>query len=168
MTEVTLLLVERLKAKSSKKVRFLMTLSLSIDDVAYVENLGFNLLSISQLCRKKYNILFSENERKILKDGITIAKGVLKNNVCVMKIDKTSRNKLCLTTLDYSSTLWHRRLGHANMRLIQSLSSKELVRNLPKLKYDQHFCDACKIGKQVHSSHKAKNMVSTTRCLELV
>ncbi|GJY23713.1 retrovirus-related pol polyprotein from transposon TNT 1-94 [Tanacetum coccineum] len=58
--------------------------------------------------------------------------------------------------------------GHANMRLIQSLASKELVRNLPKLKFDQHFCDACKIGKQAHASYKAKNIVSTTRCLELL
>ena len=142
--------------------------SLSIDDVAHVDNLGFNLLSISQLCRNKYNVLFSENGSKILKDGITIAKGVLKNNVYVMKLDSTSRDKLCLTSLDESSTLWHRRLGHANMRLIQNLSSKDLVRNLPKLKYDQHFCDACKVGKQVHSSHKAKNLVSTSRCLELL
>ncbi|GJX08047.1 retrovirus-related pol polyprotein from transposon TNT 1-94 [Tanacetum coccineum] len=55
-----------------------------------------------------------------------------------------------------------------NMCLIQSLASKELVRNLPKLKFDQHFCDACKMGKQVHASHKAKNVVSTTRCLELL
>ncbi|GJU91572.1 retrovirus-related pol polyprotein from transposon TNT 1-94 [Tanacetum coccineum] len=54
------------------------------------------------------------------------------------------------------------------MCLIQSLASKELVRNLPKLKFDQHFCDACKIGKQAHASHKAKNIVSTTRCLELL
>ncbi|GJX68349.1 retrovirus-related pol polyprotein from transposon TNT 1-94 [Tanacetum coccineum] len=57
--------------------------------------------------------------------------------------------------------------GHANMCLIQSLASKELVRNLPKLKFDQHFCDACKIGKQAHASHKAKYIVSMTRCLEL-
>ncbi|GJV75002.1 retrovirus-related pol polyprotein from transposon TNT 1-94 [Tanacetum coccineum] len=54
------------------------------------------------------------------------------------------------------------------MRLIQSLASKELVRNLPKLKFDQHFCDACKMGKQAHASHKVKNIVSTTRCLELL
>ncbi|GKE24705.1 retrovirus-related pol polyprotein from transposon TNT 1-94 [Tanacetum coccineum] len=54
------------------------------------------------------------------------------------------------------------------MRLIQSLASNELVRNLPKLKFDQHLCDACKIGKQAHASHKAKNIVSTTRCLELL
>ncbi|GJV86311.1 retrovirus-related pol polyprotein from transposon TNT 1-94 [Tanacetum coccineum] len=42
------------------------------------------------------------------------------------------------------------------------------VRNLPKLKFDQHFCDAWKIGKQAHASHKAKNIVSTTRSLELL
>nr|GEW81479.1 alpha/beta hydrolases superfamily protein [Tanacetum cinerariifolium] len=42
------------------------------------------------------------------------------------------------------------------------------VRNLPKLKFDQHFCDACKMGKQAHASHKAKNIVSTTRYLELL
>ncbi|GKB89638.1 retrovirus-related pol polyprotein from transposon TNT 1-94 [Tanacetum coccineum] len=65
-----------------------------------------------------------------------------------------------------NSTLWHRRLGHANMHLIQSLASKELVRNLPKLRYDQHFCDACKIGKQARASYKFKNIVSTNRCLE--
>nr|GEX58770.1 uncharacterized mitochondrial protein AtMg00810-like [Tanacetum cinerariifolium] len=70
--------------------------------------------------------------------------------------------------IDENSTLWHRRLGYANMHLIQSLASKELVINLPKLKFDQHFCDACKIGKQAHASHKAKNIVSTTRFLELL
>ncbi|GJT21676.1 retrovirus-related pol polyprotein from transposon TNT 1-94 [Tanacetum coccineum] len=54
------------------------------------------------------------------------------------------------------------------MRHIQSLTSKDLVRNLPKLKFDKHFCDACKIGKQAYASHKANNVVSTTRCLELL
>ncbi|GKB82128.1 retrovirus-related pol polyprotein from transposon TNT 1-94 [Tanacetum coccineum] len=48
------------------------------------------------------------------------------------------------------------------------VASKELVRNLPKLKFDQHFCDAFKNGKQAHASHKAKNIVSTTRRLELL
>nr|GEX23863.1 retrovirus-related Pol polyprotein from transposon TNT 1-94 [Tanacetum cinerariifolium] len=54
------------------------------------------------------------------------------------------------------------------MNVCMSLPSKELVRNLPKLKFDQHFYDACKIGKQAHASHKAKNIVLTTRCLELL
>ncbi|GKD84335.1 hypothetical protein Tco_1355489, partial [Tanacetum coccineum] len=45
---------------------------------------------------------------------------------------------------------------------------KVIVSNLPKLKFDQHFCDACKMGKQAHASHKAKNIVTMTRCLELL
>ncbi|GKB20654.1 retrovirus-related pol polyprotein from transposon TNT 1-94 [Tanacetum coccineum] len=47
-------------------------------------------------------------------------------------------------------------------------TEEELVRNLPKLKYDKQFSDACKIGKQAHASHKDINMVSTKRCLELL
>nr|GEV30093.1 fasciclin-like arabinogalactan protein 2 [Tanacetum cinerariifolium] len=95
-------------------------------------------------------------------------KGIRKKGLYVMKLENKPRDQICLTTIDENSTLWHKRLGHANMCLIQSLASKELVRNLSKLKFDQHFCDACKIGKQAHASHKAKNIVSMTRCLTLL
>ncbi|GJV09382.1 retrovirus-related pol polyprotein from transposon TNT 1-94 [Tanacetum coccineum] len=97
-----------------------------------------------QMCDNKCRVTFFEHDSEITKDGKAIA------------------------TIDENSTLWHRRLDQANMYLIQSLASKELVRNLPKLKFDQYFCDAWKIGKQAHTSHKAKNIVSTTRCLELL
>ncbi|GJW27399.1 retrovirus-related pol polyprotein from transposon TNT 1-94 [Tanacetum coccineum] len=97
-----------------------------------------------------------------------ICRGIRKKGLYVMKLGNKSKDKICLAMIDGNSTLWHRRLGHANMHLIQLLASKELVRNLPKLKFDQHFCDACKIGKQAHVSHKAKNIVSTTRCLKLL
>ncbi|GJS34073.1 retrovirus-related pol polyprotein from transposon TNT 1-94 [Tanacetum coccineum] len=142
--------------------------SLTINDVSHVENLSFNLLSIGQICDKKCNVLFSETGSKIIKNGITLGKGIRKNGLYIMKMGNSPKDALCLTSIDDTSTLWHRRLGHANMRLIQSLSSKELVRNLPKLKFEKHFCDACNVGKQVHESHKAKNMVSTSKCLELL
>nr|GEU54900.1 retrovirus-related Pol polyprotein from transposon TNT 1-94 [Tanacetum cinerariifolium] len=101
-------------------------------------------------------------------DGKVIGRGIRKKSLYVMKLRNKPKDKICLATIDENYTLWHRRLGHTTMRLIQSLASKELVRNLPKLKFDQHFCDACKIGKQAHASHKAKNIVSMTRCLELL
>ncbi|GKC40995.1 retrovirus-related pol polyprotein from transposon TNT 1-94, partial [Tanacetum coccineum] len=112
------------------------------------------------------NIIGKDSE--ITKDGKVIGRGIRKKGLYVMKLGNEPKDKICLATIDENSTLWHRRLGHTNMHLIQSLASKELVRNLPKLKFDQHFCDACKIGKQAHASHKAKNIVSTTRCLELL
>ncbi|GJU07117.1 retrovirus-related pol polyprotein from transposon TNT 1-94 [Tanacetum coccineum] len=111
------------------------------------------------------NVLFGSNTKsKIIGKG----KGIRKNGLYIMKMGNSPKDALCLTSIDDTSTLWHQRLGHANMRLIQSLSSKELVRNLPKLNFEKHFCNACNVGKQVHESHKAKNMVSTSKCLELL
>ncbi|GJX36759.1 retrovirus-related pol polyprotein from transposon TNT 1-94 [Tanacetum coccineum] len=99
------------------------------------------------------NVIFGSNLR-----GNIIGKGQICDNKC----------RVTFSEHDSESLRTERRLGHANMRLSQSLASKELVRNLPKLKFNQHFCDACKIGKQAHASHKAMNIVSTTRCLELL
>ncbi|GJY89507.1 retrovirus-related pol polyprotein from transposon TNT 1-94 [Tanacetum coccineum] len=100
------------------------------------------------------NVIFGSN----LRDNI-IGKGQIYDNKCKVIFSEQDSE----ITKDKSH-----RLGHANMRLIQSLASKKLVRNLPKLKFDQHFCDACNIGKQAHASHKSKNILSTTRCLELL
>ncbi|GKB19832.1 zf-CCHC domain-containing protein [Tanacetum coccineum] len=142
--------------------------SLKIDNVEHVDNLGFNLLSIGQICDNKCRVTFYEHDSEITKDGRVIGRGIRKNGLFVMKLGNKPKVQICLATIDENSTLWHRILGHANIRLVQSLASKELVRNLPKLKFDQHFYDACKMGKQAHASHKAKNIVLTTRCLELL
>ncbi|GJX53108.1 retrovirus-related pol polyprotein from transposon TNT 1-94 [Tanacetum coccineum] len=142
--------------------------SLKIDNVEHVDNLGFNLLSIGQICDNKCRVTFFEHDSEITKNGKVVGRGIRKKGLCVMKLENKPKDQICLATIDENSTLWYRRLGHANMRLIQSLAFKELVRNPSKLKFDQHFCDACKMGKQAHASHKAKNIVSTTRCLELL
>nr|GEZ31563.1 retrotransposon protein [Tanacetum cinerariifolium] len=123
---------------------------------------------MKRLKMKHVSVTFSEHDSEITKDGKVIGRGIKKKGLYVIKLGNKTNDKICLATIDENSTLWHRILGHANMRLIQSLAFKELVRNLPKLKFDQHFCDACKIRKQAHTSHKAKNIVSTTRFLELL
>ncbi|GKB10079.1 retrovirus-related pol polyprotein from transposon TNT 1-94, partial [Tanacetum coccineum] len=121
-----------------------------------------------QICDNKCRVTFSEHDSEITKDGKVIGRGIRKKGLYVTKLRNKPKDQICLSTIDENSTLWHRRLGHANICLIKSLASKKLVKNLPKRKFDQHFCNACKIGKQAHASHKAKNIVSTTRCLELL
>ena len=65
--------------------------------------------------------------------------------------------------------LWHKRLGHASLSLLNKLVSKDLVVSLPSIKYnDGKVCDACARGKQVRNSFKLKNYVSTTRPLEML
>ncbi|GJV11425.1 retrovirus-related pol polyprotein from transposon TNT 1-94 [Tanacetum coccineum] len=73
-----------------------------------------------------------EHDSEITKDSKVIGRGIRKKVLNVMKLGNKPKDKICLAIIDENSTLWHRRLGHANMRLIQSLASKELVRNLPK------------------------------------
>nr|GEU75789.1 retrotransposon protein [Tanacetum cinerariifolium] len=126
-------------------------------NVIFVSNLHGNIIGKGKICDNKCKVTFSEHDREINKDGKIIGRGIRKKGLYVLKLGNKPKDKICLETIDENSTLWHRRLGHANMGLIQSLASKELVRNLPKLKLDQHFCDACKIGIQAHASHKAKN-----------
>ncbi|GKD80382.1 retrovirus-related pol polyprotein from transposon TNT 1-94 [Tanacetum coccineum] len=116
--------------------------SLNIDNVEHVDNLRFNVLSVRQICDNKCRVTFSEHDIEITKDNKVIGRGIRKKGLYVIKLRNKPKDKICLATIDENFTLWHRRLGHANMRLIQSLTSKDLVRNLPKIKFDQHFCDA--------------------------
>ena len=51
--------------------------------------------------------------------------------------------------------LWHKRLGHASLPLLNKLMSKDLVVGLPTIKYnDGKVRDACAKGKQVENSFK--------------
>ncbi|GJR63647.1 hypothetical protein Tco_1282888 [Tanacetum coccineum] len=65
------------------------------------------------------NIVFGSNLR-----GYIISKGQICDNKC----------KVIFFEHDSKITKDGKVIGHANMRLIQSLTSKELVRNLPKLR----------------------------------
>ncbi|GKE27562.1 retrovirus-related pol polyprotein from transposon TNT 1-94, partial [Tanacetum coccineum] len=93
----------------------------------HVDNLRFNLLSVGQICDNKCKVIFYEHDSEITKDRKVIGRGLRKSGLYGMKLGKKPKDKIYLTMIVENSTLWHRRLGYANMRLIQSLASKELV-----------------------------------------
>ncbi|GJS31391.1 retrovirus-related pol polyprotein from transposon TNT 1-94 [Tanacetum coccineum] len=78
-----------------------------------------------QICDKKFKALFSETSSEFFKDSITIGRGIRKNGLYIKKMGNSPKDSLCLASIDDTSTLWHRRSAHANMRFIKSLSSKE-------------------------------------------
>jgi len=74
-----------------------------------------------------------------------------------------------LLSVNDKKWVWHRRLGHANWRLISKLSKLQLVKGLPDIDYHSDaLCGACQKGKIVKSSFKAKDIVSTFRPLKLL
>ena len=120
-----------------------------ISNVQLVTGLKYNLLSISQLCDNGYKVIFYPTHCSILnKDGKLVLTCPRNKNVYTCDMGKVKN--VCLITTNDDPWLWHRRLGHANMKLIKNLSSKDHVRGIPKLNYQKdHICDACEIGKQI-------------------
>ncbi|GJT00568.1 retrovirus-related pol polyprotein from transposon TNT 1-94 [Tanacetum coccineum] len=52
---------------------------------------------------------------------------------------------------------YHRRLNHLNFGTINDLARKDLVRGLPRLKFEKdHLCSACQLGKSKKHTHKPK------------
>ena len=55
------------------------------------------------------------------------------------------------------------------MNHLKKLVSQDLVKGLPNLNFENNaICDACQKGKQTRASFKSKNVVSTSRPLELL
>jgi len=86
---------------------------------------------------------------------------------CVLSL--ADNHVTCLSALEDDAMLWHKRLGHVSLSLLEKLVSKDLVVRLPFIKYnDYKVRNACVKGKQVRTSFKSKKYVSTFRPLELL
>jgi len=85
-----------------------------------------------------------------------VLRGKQHKNVYKVCISSLPQNNLtCLNALNDDVMLWHSRLGHASLSLLNKLVSKDLVVGLPTIKYnDGKVCDACAKGKQVKNSCK--------------
>ncbi|GJV49874.1 putative ribonuclease H-like domain-containing protein [Tanacetum coccineum] len=120
----------------------LKTNSLDFEDVYFVNELKFNLFSVSQMCDKKNYVLFTDTECLVLSPNFKLPD----ENQILLKIPRKDNmysfdmknivpkeSLTCLVakaTLD-ESMLWHRRLGHINFKNINKLVKDNLVRGLP-------------------------------------
>ncbi|GKC82425.1 putative ribonuclease H-like domain-containing protein, partial [Tanacetum coccineum] len=128
---------------------------LDFKDVYFVKELKFNLFSVSQMCDKKNNVLFTHTECvvlsfdfKLLDESQVLLRVPRKNNMYSVDLKNIipSRDLTCLfakVTLD-ESNLWHRRLGHINFKTMNKLVKGKLIRGLPsKIFENDHTCVAC-------------------------
>ena len=68
-----------------------------------------------------------------------------------------------------NSDIWHKRLDHISSRSLNETIVANGVLRILKLKVDPgKMCGPCQLGKQVRSSHKVTQHLSTTRTLELL
>ncbi|KAJ9538694.1 hypothetical protein OSB04_031427 [Centaurea solstitialis] len=152
---------------------------MSFEDVFYVEQLRYNLLSVSQVCDKKFGVFFTDSECLILAPGFKIDENLIllrsprKDNVYCLDLERIPSNQSlnCLFSKAShdESNLWHRRMCHMNFKNMNKLVKNNLVRGLPRKEFlCNDNCVACLKGKQHKSSHKSKEVNSISSPLQLI
>ncbi|GKC18143.1 putative ribonuclease H-like domain-containing protein [Tanacetum coccineum] len=149
---ITLNRYNYIDARGRSKSVMAWTANLDFEDVYFVNELKFNLFSVSQMCDKKNYVLFTDTECLVLSPNFKLPdenqillKVPRKDNMYSfdMKNIVPKESLTCLVakaTLD-ESMLWHRRLGHINFKNINKLVKDNLVRGLPTKRFenDQTF-----------------------------
>jgi hypothetical protein len=160
------------KARSKGLGKIAITNEHSISSVFLVESQGYNLLSVSQLCHMGYNCLFTNIDVSVFRrsDASLAFKGVLDGKVYLVDFSKEEADlDACLIAKTSMGWLWHRRLAHVGMKNLHKLLKGEHVLGLTNVCFEKDRpCAACQAGKQMGSTHHNKNVMTTSRPLELL
>ncbi|GJX47393.1 retrovirus-related pol polyprotein from transposon TNT 1-94 [Tanacetum coccineum] len=93
-------------------------------------------------------------------DGVELIKGSRGYNLYTISIeDMLKSSPICLLSKasKNKSWLWHWHLNHLNFGTINDLVRKDLVRGLPRLKFEKdHLFSACQLRKSRKHTHKPK------------
>nr|GFC83276.1 putative ribonuclease H-like domain-containing protein [Tanacetum cinerariifolium] len=115
---------------------------LDFDDVYFCKELKYNLFSVSRMCDKKNNVLFTDTKClvlssnfKLLDESHVLLRVPGKANIYSVDLKSVvpTGGLTCLfakATID-ESNLWHRSLGHINYKTMNKLVRGNLVRGLP-------------------------------------
>ncbi|GKF27695.1 retrovirus-related pol polyprotein from transposon TNT 1-94, partial [Tanacetum coccineum] len=132
-----------------------------ISKVYYVEGLGHNLFFVRQFCDSDLEVAFRKHSCYVRDtNGVELIKGSRGSNLYTILVeDMMKSSPICLLSKasKNKSWLWHRRLNHLNFGTINDLARKDLVRGLPRLKFEKdHLCSTCQLGKSKNHSHQPK------------
>ncbi|GKD72552.1 retrovirus-related pol polyprotein from transposon TNT 1-94, partial [Tanacetum coccineum] len=141
-----------------------------ISRVYYVEALGHNLFSVGQFCDSDLEVAFRKHSCYVRDtDGVELIKGSHDFNLYTISVDDMMKSSpICLLSKASKNKLWlrHRRLNHLNFGTINDLARIDLVRGLPRLKFEKdHLCSACQLGKSKKHTHKPKTENSNLEVL---
>ncbi|GJZ76188.1 retrovirus-related pol polyprotein from transposon TNT 1-94 [Tanacetum coccineum] len=128
-----------------------------ISRVYYVEGLGHNLFSVGQFCDSDLEVAFRKHTCFVHDiKGTYILKGSRGTNLYTISIDEMMKSSpICLLSKASKSKSWYCIvvLNHLNFGTINDLARKDLVRGLPRLKFEKdHLCSACQLGKSTEKS----------------
>lgn len=126
-----------------------------LDGVLYCPEVPYNLLSVSKMQRAGYTVIFSTYGAQICKNGKTVMKGMLFNNLIavdfVASVSESRPVSQACTSDKTNYKLRHQRLGHMSKNKFIEIKRLELFKDISELSAvvpDDELCEACINGKQ--------------------
>jgi hypothetical protein len=119
-----------------------------------------------------YNCLFTDKGVTIFRrsNGSFTFKCVLRGKLYLVNsiFEEVELDK-CLITKTNMGWLWHRRLAHVGMRNLHKLQKDGHILGLTNIAFEKDRpCGACQARKQVLAHHHVKNIMTTTRLMEML
>jgi hypothetical protein len=136
----------------------------TLNNVALVDRLRYNLLSVSQLCDADLSVLFHKSDSHVLDSFGKRVCGISRiGNVFQANFSSAQSSLRCLILQSpFELWKWHRRLGHLSFDLLCRLSGLGLLQGLPLLKIESDLvCAPCHHGKMIAASYSSVNTVMT-------
>ncbi|GJZ88314.1 putative ribonuclease H-like domain-containing protein [Tanacetum coccineum] len=128
--------------------------SLDFDDVYFCKELKYNLFSVSQICDKKNNVLFTNTECLVLSSDFKL----LDESQVLLRVPRKDN----IYSVDQKSVV-------PTGGLTCLIAKGDLVKGLPsKIFANDHSCVACQKGKQHKASYKTKLVNSISKPLHML
>nr|GEV60189.1 integrase, catalytic region, zinc finger, CCHC-type, peptidase aspartic, catalytic [Tanacetum cinerariifolium] len=140
-----------------------------ISRVYYVEGLGHNLFFVGKFCDSDLEVAFRKHSCYVRDtDGVELIKGSRGSNLYTISVeDMMKSSPICLLSKasKNKSWLWHQHLNYLNFGTINDLARKDLVRGLPRLKFEKdHLCSASFSPKDSSRTPQQNGVVEIRNC----
>ena len=146
------------KTYSLKNIGNMNFNNIQLNNVYSCPELSLNIISISQLAKNGYKIIFNNNECVIYKNNNIIYKTTEKNGLYYIT-QKNVENTIQINNFD----IIHQRLGHISNQAIKNLNLK----NIPKIQTIS--CETCSLSNLTYSNpNKKAKQVKKDNILDLI
>lgn len=124
-----------------------------ITEVFHVPDIGYNLLSISQLTERRIFTAFNDRHAVLTRDKKVLAKGTLYGKTYAIRTTKAQvQESAAIAKQQDVSLLWHRRLAHPSDDKLKVIS--EAVDGIPTVSSLSSVCETCATTKATRQQGK--------------
>lgn len=140
-----------------------------LKDVYFIPVLSQNLLSVGQLIKSGYTVVFRDNCCKIIETSTSniLVEVKMTDNKLFPLLTTDVKEKVLTVQENNLTDLWHWRFGHLSETSLKVLSQKKMVSGLPEIG-ELGFCESCMYGKHSRASFPKGQSTRAAHVLDLV